>query len=352
MGPGTEDVTRLTAGACMAPSVVGSVKTDERSSAVDVSPAPEQSGQADAYCERLPEPSDTPAKIVTFLFAAVIYGLVWITLVYIVCFVGNFFSLLVGTRWEQVVPLKSIDTGKSSSFSSALTINLILILILGLQHSVMARPGFKALVTKVVAVHAERGVFIVFAIGALSLLMWQWRPMKQPIWDIGQPAVWALLTGIQVCGWATVLWATFQVGHWKIFGVTQALDYICDKPYTRMTCSRLPNEFFETGWPITEKGVWKYARHPDFFGFCVAFWATPTMSVGHLVFALGLTTYIMFGIFFLERNLSQLYGIRYEEYVRTRSRIIPWFVKQQQLSPRREVPEMVRLARTVARPSE
>jgi protein-S-isoprenylcysteine O-methyltransferase Ste14 len=289
---------------------------------------PEISEETNISEEKISNPSDTPPKILTFLFAAAVYIFVWIILIYIVCFVGNFFSLLAGSPWEQVLPLKSIDTGPQEALGTALTIDIALILILGLQHSIMPRPWFKRMITKIVPMHLERGVYIIFAICALSLLMWQWRPLPQIIWNIENSALRVLLTIIQVGGWATVLVATFQVGHWKIFGVTQALDYIRDKPYTKGTYSRLPNEFFEVGWPVTDKGLWYFARHPDFFGFCVAFWVTPTMTLGHLVFAVGLTIYIMFGIFFLETNLIELYGKGYEAYVRARSKIIPWSVKE------------------------
>ena len=172
----------------------------------------------------------------------------------------------------------------------------------------MPRPWWKEWLTRLVPPHMERSVYIIFAISALSLLMWQWRPLTGVVWNIETPWLRALLTAIQVGGWITVLVATFQVGHWKIFGVTQTLDYIRDKPYTKRTYSRLPPEFFAVGWPFSDKGLWYFARHPDFFGFCVAFWVTPTMTYGHLIFALGLTTYIMFGIFFLETNFVELYG--------------------------------------------
>lgn len=190
----------------------------------------------------------------------------------------------------------------------------------------MPRPWFKTLITKIVPLHLERDTYIIFAMAALWFLMWQWRPLPEPVWNIEARWLRIVLDLIQLGGWLTVLIATFQVGHWKIFGVTQALDYIQGRPYTRERGHRPPNEFFEVGWPITSKGLWYFARHPDFFGFCVAFWVTPTMTIGHLVFAIGLTIYIMFGIFFLETNLSQLYGAGYVQYVRIRSKIIPWFV--------------------------
>jgi methanethiol S-methyltransferase len=274
------------------------------------------------------DPSDTPPKVFAFLFGAAIYLAVWIILIYVVGFVGNFFTPLIGTKWAAVLPLKSIDMGIEQPFWKSFWIDIGLIAILGLQHSIMPRPWYKAWITKFVPPHMERGVYIIFAICALSLLMWQWRPLPEVIWKVDNRILRIILDIIQVCGWLTVLLATVQVGHWKIFGVTQTLDYIRDKPYTKHTYSRLPPEFFAVGWPITDKGLWYFARHPDFFGFCMAFWVTPTMTYGHLIFAVGLTIYIMFGIHFLEINLTQLYGTAYAEYVRVRSKIIPWFVKE------------------------
>jgi protein-S-isoprenylcysteine O-methyltransferase Ste14 len=138
-------------------------------------------------------------------------------------------------------------------------------------------------------------------------------------------AWWWLLSLIQFGGWITVLVATFQVGHWGIFGVAQVMDFIQDRPYTFNTSSTLSADYYKSGWPVAYQGIWRYARHPDFFGFIVAFWATPTMTVGHLMFAAGLTTYIMIGIFLLELNFKELYGRVYENYVATRSKVIPWF---------------------------
>lgn len=274
------------------------------------------------------DPSDTPAKVVAFLFGAAVYGGVWIILIYILCFVGNFFDPLFGTRWDAVLPLKSIDSGEVGPFWQSFWINLGLVAILGLQHSIMPRPWFKTWLTRLVPPHMERGVYIIFATAALSFLIWQYRPIPQVIWHVDNPTLRIVLYVIQVCGWLLVLLATFQVGHWKIFGVTQTLDFIRDRPYIKQTYPRLQPEFYEVGWPISRKGVWYFARHPDFFGFITAFWVTPTMTMGHLIFAVGLTTYIMFGIFFLETNLKQLYGKPFEEYVRTRSKIIPWFVRK------------------------
>ncbi len=278
--------------------------------------------------------SDVPKNVFAFLFGAIVYLAVWIILIYIVCFVGNFFDPLFAYEWSHFLPLKSIDMGVQEPTRKAIIIDALLIIILGLQHSIMPRPWFKTIITKIIPPHLERSTYIIFAICALSFLIWQWRPILPHVWNIENPVLRTLLNVIQVCGWLTVLLATFQVGHWKIFGVTQVLDYLQRKSYARLSYSRLPNEFFEVGWPVTDKGLWYYARHPDFFGFCVAFWVTPTMTVGHLVFAIGLTLYIMVGIFFLETNLKQLYGVPYEHYARIRSKIIPWWVDGHNVSRR------------------
>jgi protein-S-isoprenylcysteine O-methyltransferase Ste14 len=274
-----------------------------------------------------PDRSDTLPKVAVFLFGAVVYAAVWVILIYIVGFVGNFFGPFQGSGVDMILPLKSIDMGVQEPFWRAVLIDVGLIVILGLQHSIMPRPWFKRWITRFVPPHMERGVYVIFAMAALWLLMFQWRPITTPVWQVDNPFLRGLLNAIQVGGWLTVLLATAQVGHWKIFGVTQTLDYIRDKPYTRASYHRLPDEFYKTGWPVTAKGVWHYARHPDFFGFTVAFWVTPSMTVGHLILAVGLTLYIMIGIFLLETNLKQLYGRPYEDYVAIRSKLIPWGLK-------------------------
>jgi protein-S-isoprenylcysteine O-methyltransferase Ste14 len=268
-----------------------------------------------------------PAKLFAFFYGAVVYIFgVWGILLYTVAFVGNFFGPLRESEWADVIPLKSIDTGTEESFWVALAINIGLLLVLAVQHTGMARPTFKNWWTSKVPKHLERSTYIIVAIAALSLLIWQWRPMTDEIWHVENETLRVVLHLISIGGWLTVLAATIQVGHWKIFGVDQVIDFIEGKEYT--TEPRATPEYYKVGWPITRVGLWHYARHPDFFGFVVAFWVTPTMTVGHLVFAAGLTTYIMVGIFFLERNLVALWGPEYAEYVHTRSRIVPWFVKR------------------------
>jgi len=271
--------------------------------------------------------SDSRDNVFTFLFSAAVYFAAWVMLIYILCFVANYFDLMLSHKWTRVLPLKSIDTGVVGSGGKAAVIDIVLIVIFGLQHSIMARPWFKNFITRKVPPHLERSTYIVFAICALLLLIWQWRPIPHHVWNVEHATLRGILYAIQFAGWVTILVATFQAGHWRIFGVTQALDYIRRKPDAESEfVSSLPNEFFKTGWPITDKGLWYFTRHPDFFGLCVVFWVTPTMTVGHLLFAAGLTIYIVIGIFLRESNLKELYGPAYQQYVRTRSKIIPWWV--------------------------
>jgi protein-S-isoprenylcysteine O-methyltransferase Ste14 len=272
-------------------------------------------------------PSESRDNLVAFLFGAGVYFAFWVLLIYLLCFVANFFDVLRNHTWADALPLKSIDTGVLEPGGKAVIIDIALIVIFGLQHSIMARPWFKNFITRKVPPHLERSTYIVFAIAVLALLIWQWRPIPYPLWDVENTTLRGVLYVIQFAGWVTLLVATFQVGHWRIFGVTQALDYIRRKPDAPSEfVARLPNEFFKNGWPIADKGLWYFSRHPDFFGFCVAFWVTPTMTVGHLLFAAGLTLYILLGISLLETNLKELYGAPYEQYVRLRSKIIPWWV--------------------------
>src|SRR5262249_4412260 len=159
-------------------------------------------------------------KIFALFYGALVYVGVWCILLYIVGFVGNFFGPLLGTKLALVIPFKSIDMGIEEPLWKAVLVDVALVGILGLQHSIMPRPWFKAWITRFVPKHLERGTYIIFAICALSLLIWQWRPITIALWNVENPVLRVVLQLISVGGWITVLVATFQVGHWKIFGVT------------------------------------------------------------------------------------------------------------------------------------
>lgn len=270
-------------------------------------------------------PHSNASKIIAFLYSSIVYLGVWVLLIYVVGFVGNYFGPALETEWRDVLPLKSIDMGKAEPFVIAFLINTGLMIMLGLQHSIMPRKFYKRFITRFIPVHLERSTYIVCAIAAFSLLMWQWRPIEGTVWRIDDPIIGAIINAIGLAGWLIVLIATFQVGHWGIFGVAQSLDYIQDKPYTFDKSPCLSQAYFKSGWPVAYTRLWNLSRHPDFLGFIVAFWFTSHMTVGHLMFAIGLTLYIMIGIFLLERNFVEVYGRNYELYIAGRSKILPWF---------------------------
>lgn len=222
------------------------------------------------------------------LYGVVCYLIFFATFTYAIGFVGNL-----------VVP-KSIDSGAAGAFWPSLLINLGLLGLFALQHSGMARPGFKRWWTRLVPKPIERSTYVLFASLVLILLYWQWRPLPEVVWSVKQPegrfALWALF-GL---GWGLVLVATFMISHAHLFGVAQV------HRYWRGRAQADPG--FQT------PGLYRHMRHPIMTGFFVAFWATPDMTVGHLVFALATTGYILIALQLEERDLIRAFGDRYEAY--------------------------------------
>jgi protein-S-isoprenylcysteine O-methyltransferase Ste14 len=238
-----------------------------------------------------------------FRLAAFLYGLV----AYLVFFVA--FLYAVGFVSGLVVP-KTIDSGRVSSVAEALIVNLLLMTLFAVQHSVMARKQFKQWWTHYVPKPVERSTYVLFASLALILLFWQWRPMPTILWHIEEPEIAATITAISFGGWLMALSSTFLINHFELFGLHQVANNLggVESPAPR----------FRT--PL----YYKFVRHPIYLGFIIAFWATPTMSVGHLLFAAVTTAYIFVGIFLEERDLVEMFGDEYRRYRQRVSMLLPW----------------------------
>lgn len=234
---------------------------------------------------------------IAFVYGVVSYGIFFLSFLYIIGFLSNL-----------VVP-RSVDVGPAASMTTAFIINFALIALFGIQHTVMARPGFKKKWTKIVPESIERSTYVLISSAILILLYWQWRPMGGVIWEV--EAAWAqyLLYAVLFGGILLVLLSTFVINHFDLFGLRQVWLNLTNKAYTYL---KFKVTFF-----------YKFVRHPLYVGWIMAFWGTPRMTTGHLLFAVGMTGYILIAIRYEERDLEHFLGDDYTRYKEKVPMLIP-----------------------------
>lgn len=236
-------------------------------------------------------------RVLVFVYGLLAYVVGVPSLVYGVGFLAN-----------AVVP-KGIDAGEAVSAEQAVVVNVILLMLLPLQHSVMARPSFKAIWTRLIPHAIERSTFVLISGLLFWLLFWQWRPMPESVWNVETPVLRTLLVVIYLAGWGLLFSSSFLIDHFDLFGLRQVFFYFRGREYA-------PPVF-------VERLVYKWIRHPLMVGFIVAFWAAPTMSQGRLLFAAVTTIYILIGIQLEERDLLAHHGEDYAAYQRRTGMLLP-----------------------------
>ena len=245
-------------------------------------------------------------RLALFAYGIVCYAIFFATFLYAIGFIGNL--------W---VP-KSIDSPRDVALGTALLVNLGLLGLFAVQHSVMARPAFKRWWTRIVPEAAERSTYVLFSSLALIALFWFWQPLGGVIWDIGAPAGMNAMYIVYAAGWALLLYSTFLINHFDLFGLRQVWLQLIGKPFTPL--------IFKTPW------LYRQVRHPIYVGWLMIFWATPTMSLTHLVFALMTTAYILVGLRLEERDLIAAHP-EYAEYKQRVPGLLPFTGKRRAQAP-------------------
>lgn len=249
-------------------------------------------------------------RLPIFLYGVICYAIFFATFLYAIGFIGNF-----------AAPT-TIDSQPSASLTVALLNNLGLLALFAVQHSVMARPAFKRWWTRIVPASAERSTYVLFSSLALIALFAFWEPMGGLVWRVESPVARAVCHGVYALGWALVLYATFLINHFDLFGLRQATLHLLGKPYTPI--------------PFRTPSLYRYVRRPLYVGWLLVFWAAPTMTAAHLLFAIATTAYILIAIQLEERDLNEALP-EYEQYRARVPMLIP-AVRPRRASHRQNAP--------------
>lgn len=241
--------------------------------------------------------------LIAAVYGVICYAAFVCSFVYAVGFVGNL-----------VVP-RTIDSGPGAPFTAALIIDLLLLGAFAIQHSVMARPGFKVVWTRIVPRSVERSTYVLLSSLLLGLICWQWRPIPATVWDVsGSPLAAGLLWGLFWLGWVVLFLATFMINHFDLFGLRQVYLRLRGVEYS-------PPRF-------TQRALYGLVRHPIMLGFVISFWAAPRMSVGHLIFSIATTGYILVGIALEERDLMHAHPEQYAAYRARVPMLLPFGIRR------------------------
>jgi len=241
-------------------------------------------------------------KVAILIYGALAYILFLIAFLYAIGFVGNMF-----------VP-KTINSGNEPSLITAIITNTLLLSVFALQHSIMARPKFKAWFNSIFSQAMERSTYILLSSLALLLIFWKWQPITTIVWEVENTILFSILTGVFFLGWVIVLLSTFMINHFELFGLSQIFNNLKNR--------KTPNPKFQTNY------FYKLVRHPIMLGFLIAFWATPVMTLGHLLFSIVTTLYIFVAVKYLEeKDLRKSIGEEYEAYQKEVPMIIPFTKK-------------------------
>jgi len=246
--------------------------------------------------------SGAVSKSLALLYGGVSYLIFLIAFLFAIGFAGNL-----------IVP-KSLDAGPVSPSLPSVLLDAALLGLFAIQHSVMARPAFKRWWTRIIPQSVERSTYVLFSSLLLLLLYWQWRPLPTIIWRVENPIGSAIIWALFVIGWFIVVLSTFSISHFDLFGLRQVSYYLRNQQYAPIG--------FRT------PGLYKLVRHPLMLGLLLAFWATPIMTVGHLLFSVATTAYILIGIQFEEHDLINAFGKQYTAYRRQVFMLLPWKRRQ------------------------